>query len=112
MFYYKGEEKFKIFLSKIIEWDNTNKTFILNENQEKLFQDILKNCPDFQEKIAQQSKKFDKMKSDESIKQSRSRFNPQLTSKPSKLKKDTLFLRQPSTKVKDDHGFAKTKQNQ
>ena len=112
LFYYKGEEKFKIFLSKIIEWDNTNKTFILNENQEKLYQDILKNCPDFQEKIAQQSKKFDKMKSDESIKQSRSRFNPQMTSKPSKLKKDTLLLRQPSTQVKDDHGFAQTMPNQ
>ena len=47
LFYYKGEEKFKIFLSKIIQWDNINNKFILNENWEKILIDILKNCSDF-----------------------------------------------------------------
>ena len=57
LFYYKGEEKFKIFLSKIIQWDNTNNKFVLNENPEKIFQDILKNCADFNKKEKKEEKK-------------------------------------------------------
>ena len=44
LFYLKGEEKFKIFLSKIILWDNVNKKFKTCESPEKDFIDILKNC--------------------------------------------------------------------
>ena len=113
MFYYKGEEKFKIFLSKIIDWDNSNKKFILNENQEKLYQDILKNCKDFQEVSQSISKKFDKLKSDE-IRQTKTRFAPSTSNKTSsKLKKDTLILRQVSSNVetKEDHGVTQKSSN-
>ena len=56
LFYLKGEEKFKIFLSRIIKWDNLNNKFILNENPQKAYIDILKNCIDFnkEEKIEEQ----------------------------------------------------------
>ena len=57
LFYYKGEEKFKIFLSKIILWDNAANKFTLNENPEKIFQDILKNCADFNKKEKKEEKK-------------------------------------------------------
>ena len=58
LFYLKGEEKFKIFLSRIIKWDNLNNKFILNENPQKAFIDILKNCLDFnkEEKKEEQQK--------------------------------------------------------
>ena len=58
LFYLKGEEKFKIFLSRIIKWDNLNNKFILNENPQKAFIDILKNCKDFnkEEKKEEQQK--------------------------------------------------------
>ena len=113
LFYYKGEEKFKIFLSKIIDWDNSNKKFILNENQEKLYQDILKNCKDFQEVSQSISKKFDKLKSDE-IRQTKTRFAPSTSNKTSsKLKKDTLISRQVSSNVetKEDHGVTQKSSN-
>ena len=42
LFYFKGEEKFKIFLSKIIIWDNMNKKFKTCEIPERDFIDILK----------------------------------------------------------------------
>ena len=60
LFYLKGEEKFKIFLSRIIKWDNLNSKFILNENPQKVFIDILKNCIDFnkEEKTEEQQKKI------------------------------------------------------
>ena len=35
LFYFKGEEKFKIILSQIIQYDNINDKFILNSNIEK-----------------------------------------------------------------------------
>ena len=113
LFYYKGEEKFKILFSKIIDWDNSNKKFILNENQEKLYQDILKNCKDFQEVSQSISKKFDKLKSDE-IRQTKTRFAPSTSNKTSsKLKKDTLISRQVSSNVetKEDHGVTQKSSN-
>ena len=62
LFYLKGEEKFKIFLSRIIKWDNANNKFILNENPQKAFIDILKNCIDFnkEEKVEEQKKEVKK----------------------------------------------------
>ena len=61
LFYLKGEEKFKIFLSKIILWDNVNKKFTLCENPEKDFIDILKNCADFnKEEKKEEEKKEEK----------------------------------------------------
>ena len=110
LFYYKGEEKFKIFLSKVIEWDNVNKKFILNENQEKIYQDILKNCTDFNPNDQPEEKKFNKLKSEDQIKQSKTKYNPSTGSKPSKLKKDTLIIRQPTVNysTKEEHGYAQT----
>ena len=62
LFYLKAEEKFKIFLSRIIKWDNANNKFILNENPQKAFIDILKNCIDFnkEEKVEEQKKEVKK----------------------------------------------------
>jgi hypothetical protein len=93
LFYYKGEEKFKIFLSKIILWDNANKTFILNENQEKIFQDILNNCSDFNSnKLIANSKKFEKLKSEEQIKQSKTKFYSSTGTKKQLIKRDTNII--------------------
>ena len=63
LFYFKGEDKFKIFLSKIIQWDNINNKFILNEKQDIIFKDILLNCIDFkndEEKSEEEKKKAQK----------------------------------------------------
>ena len=110
LFYYKGEEKFKIFLSKVIEWDNVNKKFILNENQEKIYQDILKNCSDFNANAKPEEKKFNKLKSDDQIKLGKTKLNPSTGSKPLKLKKDTVIIRQVPTNnsTKEDHAYAQT----
>lgn len=112
LFYFKGEEKFKIIISKLIDWDNVNKKFILNENQENIIQDILKNCSDFETKIKQKEKQFDKLKTfkleDSSNKQSRVKFNSG-TNKSTKLKKDFLTLKSmASVPIKDDHGYSQT----
>ena len=110
LFYYKGEEKFKIFLSKIILWDNVNKKFILNENQEKIFQDILKNCSDFSNKLKADGKKFEKLKSEEQIKQNRTKFYSSTGTKKTFLKKDTHVVRQlPSSGIiNQEQSFAQT----
>ena len=123
LFYFKGEEKFKIFLSKLIEWDNIGKKFLLIESQEKIIQDILKNCIDFQSqekpKIKEKEKQFDKLKTfkleDPSYKSSKIKFSQSSMNtsvKPSKLKKDTLVIRNvASGPVKDEHGFSQTVPN-
>ena len=51
LFYYKGEEKFKIILAQIIQYDNKGDRFILNENFEKKIKDILKYTSDFNENL-------------------------------------------------------------
>ena len=115
LFYYKGEEKFKIFLSKIILWDNANKTFILNENQEKIFQDILNNCSDFNSnKLIANTKKFEKLKSDEQIKQSKTKFYSSTGTKKPLIKRDTNIIRQiPSSgAVNKEPNFAQTMASQ
>ena len=110
-FYYKGEEKFKIFLSKIIEWDNINKKFILNENQGKIFQDILANCTDFNKQIKVEKKRNSQFKSDENIKQVRGKFNATMGNKKG-LKKETLLIKLPTTnfgnKDEQKQNFAQT----
>ena len=53
LFYYKGEEKFKIILSQIIKYDNTMNRFFLVENPEKIIKDILNYSLDFQEEKKQ-----------------------------------------------------------
>ena len=57
LFYFKGEEKFKIILSKIIQWDNEKNKFLINENPEVIFKDILNNCIDFKEEKKEEQKK-------------------------------------------------------
>ena len=57
LFYYKGEEKFKIILSKIIQYDSDTNKFKLNENPESYFKDILNNCVDFKEEKKEEPKK-------------------------------------------------------
>ena len=51
LFYYKGEEKFKKIISKLIYYDDNLNKFILNENPEKVFKDILKNCAEYNETL-------------------------------------------------------------
>ena len=75
LFYFKGEEKFKIFLSKIIQWDNEDKKFTLNENPEKIFQDILKNCADFNKKEKKEEPKKETKHTEDSGKPSKQKFN-------------------------------------
>jgi hypothetical protein len=57
LFYYKGEEKFKIILSKIIQYDCEDNKFKLIENPESSFKDILTNCVDFKEEKKEEPKK-------------------------------------------------------
>ena len=56
IFYYKGEEKFKIILSKLIQWDNENNKFALYENPDSLFKDVLINCVDYGEENKEEQK--------------------------------------------------------
>ena len=42
LFYFKGEEKFKIILSQIIKYDSQKDKFMINQNIEKIIKDILK----------------------------------------------------------------------
>ena len=105
LFYYKGEEKFKIILSKIIEWDNVNKKFNLIENKEKIIKDILLNCSDFNPNKKTEEKINQKLKSDEQLKQGRARFNQSMTNKKI-LKKETFIAK--SGPIKEDQNFAQT----
>ena len=73
LFYYKGEEKFKIFLSKVIQWDNINNKFTLNEVPDTIFKDILNNCEDFNEK--KEEKKQEVEIPEEPIKPSKNKFS-------------------------------------
>ena len=110
LFYYKGEEKFKIFLSKIIEWDHINKKFILNENQGKIFQDILMNCSDFNKQLkAEKGKRNSQYKSDENIKQARAKFNSTVGNKKG-LKNGTLLIKLPTQNFqnKEEQNYAQT----
>ena len=109
-FYFKGEEKFKIFLSKIIQWDHINKKFILNENQGKIFQDILMHCSDFNKQLqVENGKRISELKSDENIKQARSKFNSTMGNKKG-LKNGTLMVKLPSTTLqnKEEQSYAQT----
>ncbi len=74
LFYYKGEEKFKIILSKIIKWDKTNNQFTLVENPEKIIKDILKNCVDFNKKEKKEEPKKEVQQTEEPVKP-KSKFN-------------------------------------
>ena len=109
-FYFKGEEKFKIFLSKIIEWDHINKKFILNENQGKIFQDILMNCSDFNKQLkAEKGKRNSQYKSDENIKQARAKFNSTVGNKKG-IKNGTLLIKLPTQNFqnKEEQNYAQT----
>ena len=46
LFYYKGFEKFKLFILSIIHWDEENEKFELNENIPKIINNLLINCKD------------------------------------------------------------------
>lgn len=116
LFYYKGEEKFKIFLSKIIEWDNINKKFILNENQEKIFQDILRNCVDFQAEINQKEKteNIKSFKSEDQIKQNKIKFNSSNLTRSTKIRKDSFAQKNSMNNATstDQHGYTPTMSGQ
>ena len=108
LFYNKGEEKFKIFLSKIIEWDNVNNKFTLKENQDKIFKDILENCSDFNFRVKEEEKKFERLKSEDISKQSKLKFTSSMMTKKTFLKKETFNLRQTQGGTKEDQSFAQT----
>ena len=106
LFYLQGEEKFKIFLSKIIKWDNNNNKFILNENPEKIFQDILKSCSDFNKVEKKEEKKKEVQPIEEVQKPSRSKFNATMGGKKT-LKSDLQRFRLNTGRL-DEKSFAQT----
>ena len=103
LFYLQGEEKFKIFLSKIIKWDNSNNKFSLNENPEKIFKDILKNGSDFNKEEKKEEKKKEVQPVEEAPKPSKGKFS--LTMGGKKTMKNELsrfkFSSLNSTKFED-----------
>ena len=46
LFYYKGFEKFKYFIISLINWNEKNKKFEVNENMGKIINNLLTNCKD------------------------------------------------------------------
>ena len=75
LFYLKGEEKFKIFLSKIILWDNVNKKFKTCESPEKDFIDILKNCVDFNKDEKKEEEKKEEKPEEPQPKPAKSKYS-------------------------------------
>ena len=60
LFYYKGFEKFKYFIISLIHWDDRNKKFEVNENMEKIINNLLTNCKDLKlEKEKEEDLDFD-----------------------------------------------------
>ena len=70
----------------------------------------MKNCSDFNANAKPEEKKFNKLKSDDQIKLGKTKLNPSTGSKPLKLKKDTVIIRQVPTNnsTKEDHAYAQT----
>ena len=75
LFYLKGEEKFKIFLSKIIIWDNMNKKFKTCESPERDFIDILKNCIDFNKDEKKEEEKKEEKPEEPQPKPTKSKYS-------------------------------------
>ena len=87
IFYAKGEEKFKIFLSKIIQWDNINNKFTLIENPQKAFRDVLKHSSDFNKEEKKQEPKKEIRSGDESpAKAGKQKFSATLGGKKTQKK--------------------------
>ena len=106
LFYLQGEEKFKIFLSKIIKWDNNNNKFTLNENPERIFKDILKSCSDFNKVEKKEEKKKEVQPIEEVQKPSRAKFNATMGGKKT-LKSDLSRFRLNTGRL-DEKSFAQT----
>ena len=102
----QGEEKFKIFLSKIIKWDNNNNKFTLNENPERIFKDILKSCSDFNKVEKKEEKKKEVQPIEEVQKPSRAKFNATMGGKKT-LKSDLSRFRLNTGRL-DEKSFAQT----
>jgi len=51
LFYYKGFEKFKIFIMALITWDEKNKKFNLVQNIYTVINNLLNNCREFKQKF-------------------------------------------------------------
>ena len=51
LFYYKGFEKFKIFIMALIHWDEKNKKFELEPNIYTTINNLLTNCRDLKTKF-------------------------------------------------------------
>ena len=91
LFYSKGEEKFKIFLSKIIQWDNINNKFILIENSQKAFRNILKHSSDFNKEEKKEEPKKEIKSGDEiTTRSGKAKFSSTLGGKKTQ-KKETGF---------------------
>ena len=113
LFYYKGEEKFKILLSKIIQWDKANNKFILVENPEKIIKDILKNCVDFNKKeIKEEQKKKETHQAEEPAKPTKQKFNLTLGGKKTFKKDLSAFKFNPlATTISEEQNLAQTMAN-
>ena len=51
LFYYKGFEKFKIFIMALIHWDEKNKKFDLDQNIYTIINNLLTNCRELKAKL-------------------------------------------------------------
>ena len=51
LFYYKGFEKFKIFIMALIHWDEKNKKFELDQNIYTIINNLLTNCRELKAKL-------------------------------------------------------------
>ena len=51
LFYYKGFEKFKIFIMALIHWDEKNKKFELDQNIYTIINNLLTNCQELKTKL-------------------------------------------------------------
>ena len=113
LFYYKGEEKFKILLSKIIQWDKPNNKFVLVENPEKIIKDILKNCVDFNKKEKkEEQKKKETQQTEEPAKPTKQKFNLTLGGKKTFKKDLSAFKFNPlSTTIVEEQNLAQTMAN-
>ena len=47
LFYYKNAESFLLILTKLIIWDEETKTFSMNEKDDEVIANVLKNCDDY-----------------------------------------------------------------
>ena len=84
LFYYKGDETFKIFLSKIINWDLEK--FTINKNSNEIISKILLNCEDFEMSTNKKEEFCLPIKRVSSLKKKKRPLVPKLANSPIALK--------------------------